>query len=133
MPYPADPKKVKSFIQNTLGCTCPDAIFTKQEIDNDIAIGGIENCVKLCIGEKLLIYLVAIDSIDDLSESIISIISEGRKERDSIPVNRFRLVLVANDVDAVSAEAHLAFDSIDDLDDKVHIHILPERECEMLL
>ena len=124
---------IKSFVQNTLGCTCRDTIFDRQEIEDGITISGVENCVKLCIGEKLLIYLVTIETINNLSTSITSILSEGRKERDSRHLNRFRLVLVANDVEAISDDAHMAFDSIDDLDDKVHLHILSARECGMLL
>ena len=122
---------IKSFVQNTLGCTCPDTIFDRQEIENGITISGVENCVKLCIGEKLLIYLVSIETINNLSTSITSILSEGRKERDSRHLNRFRLVLVANDVEAISGDAHMVFDSIDDLDDKVHLHVLSNQECAM--
>jgi len=124
---------IKYFVQNTLGCTCPDTIFDRQEIEKGITISGVENCLKLCIGEKLLIYLITIETINNLSKSITSILSEGRKERDSRHLNRFRLVLVANDVEAISDDAHMVFDSIDDLDDKVHLHILSARECEMLL
>lgn len=124
---------IKSFVQNTLGCTCPDTIFDRQEIENGITISGAENCVKLCIGEKLLIYLVTIEKINNLSTLITSTLSEGRKERDSRHLNRFRLVLVANDVEAISDDAHMVFDSIDDLDDKVHLHILSTQECEILL
>ena len=105
--------------------------FDRQEIEDGITISGVENCVKLCIGEKLLIYLVTIEKIDNLSTSITSILSEGRKERDSRHLNRFRLVLVANDVEAISDDANMAFDSIDDLDDKVHLHVLSKQECGM--
>ena len=133
MSSPDNSISIKYFVQNTLGCTCPDTIFDRQEIEKGITISGVENCVKLCIGEKLLIYLVAIETINNLSKSITSILSEGRKERDSRHLNRFRLVLVANDVEAISDDAHMVFDSIDDLDDKVHLHILSARECEMLL
>ena len=124
---------IKSFVQHTLGCTCPDTIFDRQEIENGITISGVDNCVKLCIGEKLLIYMVTIETINNLSTSITSILTEGRNERDSRHLNRFRLVLVADDVEAISYDAHKVFDSIDDLDDKVHLHILSGRECEMLL
>ncbi len=131
MQSPTKPIQMKSFVKNTLGCTCPDSIFDRQEIEDGITISGVENCVKLCIGGKLLIYLVTIETIDNLSTSITSILSEGRKERDSRHLNRFRLVLVANDVEAISDDVHMVFDSIDDLDDKVHLHVLSNQECGM--
>lgn len=132
MSSPINPKQVKSFVQNTLGCTCPEAVFKKQEFNSGITINNIKNCKKLCAGERLLIYMIDIESITDLPLSISSIIAEGRKERDSRGLNRFRLVLGANDIETVSKEAKKIFQSINDLDDKIHLHVVSQQEIDKL-
>jgi hypothetical protein len=132
MSSPIYPKQVKSFVQDTLGCTCPEAVFKNQEFDSGITINNIKHCKKLCVGERLLIYLIDIESITDLPSSISSLVNEGRRERDSRGLNRFRLVLGANDIDAVRKEARTAFESIDDLDDKLHLHVISKHALEQL-
>ena len=132
MPSPTNPNQMKRFVKNTLGCTCPDSVFEHQEFDSGISISNIKNCKKLCAGERLLIYLIDIESIPNLPLSITSIIAEGRKERDSRGLNRFRLVLGANDIDAVRKEANKIFQSINDLDDKVHLHVVSQQEIDKL-
>ena len=132
MSSPINPKQAKSFVQNTLGCTCPDSVFKNQEFDSSITINNIKSCKKLCVGERLLIYLIDIESITDLPSSISSLVNEGRRERDSRGLNRFRLVLGANDVDAVSKEAKSALESIDDLDDRLHLHVISKHALDQL-
>ena len=132
MPSPTNPNQMKRFVKNTLGCTCPDSVFEHQEFDSGISISNIKNCKKLCAGERLLIYLIDIESIPNLPLSITSTIAEGRKERDSRGLNRFRLVLGANDIDAVRKEANKIFQSINDLDDKVHLHVVSQQEIDKL-
>lgn len=132
MSSPINPKQVKSFVQNTLGCTCPEAVFKKQEFNSGITINNIKNCKKLCVGERLLIYLIDIESITDLPSSMLSLVNEGCRERDSRGLNRFRLVLGANDIDTVSKEAKKIFESINDLDDKVHLHVVSQQEIDKL-
>ncbi|MGB5225120.1 MAG: hypothetical protein WBM38_02690 [Arenicellales bacterium] len=132
MPSPTNPNQIKRFVKNTLGCTCPDAVFDQQEFDSGIAISGIDNCKKLCIGERLLIYLIDTESVRDLSSSIPSLVSEGRKERDSRHLNRFRLVLGAKDVDLISKQAKKIFEGFNDLDDKVHLHVVSMKKIDKL-
>lgn len=132
MSSPIYPKQVKSFVQNTLGCTCPEAVFKNQEFDSGITINNIKNCKKLCVGERLLVYLIDIEPITDLPSSMLSLVNEGRRERDSRGLNRFRLVLGANDVDTVRKEAKTAFESIDDLDNRLHLHVISKHELDQL-
>jgi len=132
MSSPINPKQVKSFLQNTLGCTCPEAVFKKQEFDSGITINNIKNCKKLCVGERLLIYLINAESVSDLPSSITSLVSEGRKERDSRHLNRFRLVLGAKDVDLISKQAKTIFEGFNDLDDKVHLHVVSMKKIDKL-
>ena len=132
MSSPINPKQVKSFVQNTLGCTCPDSVFEHQEFDSGISISNIENCKKLCAGKRLLIYLIDTESVSDLSSSIPSLVSEGRKERDSRHLNRFRLVLGAKDVDLISKQAKTIFEGFNDLDDKVHLHVVSKKVIDKL-
>ena len=132
MPSPNNPSLMKSFVQNILGCTCPDSIFDQQEFDSGITINNIKNCKKLCVGERLLIYLINAESVSDLPSSITSLVSEGRRERDSRGLNRFRLVLGAKDVDLISKEAKTIFEGFNDLDGKVHLHVVSMKKIDKL-
>jgi hypothetical protein len=67
-----------------------------------------------------------------LSSSIPSLVSEGRKERDSRHLNRFRLVLGAKDVDLISKQAKKIFEGFNDLDDKVHLHVVSMKKIDKL-
>lgn len=132
MPFPTNPNQMKRFVKDTLGCTCPDSVFEHQEFDSGISISNIENCKKLCAGERLLIYIIDTESVSDLSSSIPSLVSEGRKERDSRHLNRFRLVLGAKDVDLISKQAKTIFEGFNDLDGKVHLHVVSNKKIDML-
>lgn len=132
MPFPTNPNQMKRFVKDTLGCTCPDSVFEHQEFDSGITISNIENCKKLCAGKRLLIYLIDTESVSDLSSSIPSLVSEGRKERDSRHLNRFRLVLGTDNVDEISEQAIKIFESLDDLNDKMHLHVVSKKKIDML-
>ena len=69
--------EIKRFVQQTLGCTCPEEVFEK--IDYQKEGDGIPGR-KVTVGDRLLIYIITMDSksgiqgvIDSALESIAAL------------------------------------------------------------
>jgi len=119
-----DKEKIKDFAQNTLGCGCPEEVFQHIECESNMRRDGINIAYKIIIGNRLLIYVITIDSPDSLKELIPTLVDVGRRERDSSGFNRFRLILAADDYDEVRQSGEKLFRSLEK-DEKIHLHVLP--------
>jgi hypothetical protein len=123
-----DHPAIKSFIQNTLGCECPEEVFRSVDCRSGVRLKGdavVSNA--LIVGDRLLIYVV--DSADDAldGERLALYVAEGGKKRDGRGLNRFRLVIVAN-TEAARQRLQKAFESLKNRDDKVHMHVISREE-----
>jgi hypothetical protein len=121
--------EIKRFIQETLGCSCPEEVFNKidyQKESNDIS-GR-----KVTVGDRLLIYIITMDRLSNIQGVISSALEQGVEERDEKGLNRFRLVLVASRPDELRSSAEHAFDSSGYTDEKAHLHIVNESDVESL-
>jgi hypothetical protein len=119
---------IKSFIQGTLGCGCPEEVFRSIDCRSGVRLKGdavVSNA--LIVGDRLLIYVV--DTADDAldGERLALYVAEGKKERDGKGLNRFRLVIVAN-TDAARQRLQKAFESLKSRDDKIHLHVISREE-----
>ncbi len=118
-----DAGKIKSFVQGTLGCGCPEEVFRHIECEAQTHAQGIPLRYRVTIGRRLLIYIVQPDDMESLERTITGSIAAGRKERDSAGLNRFRLVLVATDSAEWRDLAERIFNAAKP-DEKVHLHVL---------
>ncbi len=119
---------IKSFIQGTLGCGCPQEVFRSIDCRFGTQLrGGAVVSTALIIGNRLLIYVV--DSVDDAldRDHLALYVAEGRKERDRKGLNRFRLV-VATNAEAVRQRLRSIFDGLWDRDEKIHLHVISRDE-----
>ncbi|TNF91847.1 MAG: hypothetical protein EP297_14900 [Gammaproteobacteria bacterium] len=133
MTFPVNPESVKNFVRHTLGCSCPDSVFESQDIDREVALKDIKKFKKLVIGEKLLIYLIDIDSAADWPSMIAQLISAGKSERDLRSLNRFRLVLGTEDIESVQDEADRILEGMYGQDAKIHLHVVTSSELEKIV
>jgi len=78
---------------------------------------------KLNIGNRLLIYIVEVDDQDSLKNILPFLIEIGKKERDGLGFNRFRLVLATNTVNETKEVAEAVFKDTAK-DEKVHLHLV---------
>ncbi len=78
---------------------------------------------KLNIGNRLLIYIVEVDDQDSLKDILPFLIEIGKKERDGLGFNRFRLVLTTNTVNEIKEVAETVFKDTAQ-DEKVHLHLV---------
>ena len=117
--------EIKRFVQETLGCTCPEEVFNKidyqKECDN---ISGR----KINVGNRLLIYIITMDGKPNIQGVISSALEQGVEERDEKGFTRFRLVLESSHPDELRVLAEHAFDSSGCADEKTHLHVVNESE-----
>lgn len=119
---------IKKFVQQTLGCTCPDDVFqyidcqSKVDIDDYLVLN-----YQINIGNKLLIYIASVDESISLVEVISELVQNGIRKRTECGFNRFRLVLMSKTPSSIADEVLAIFNSFG-CDDKVHLHIISEND-----
>jgi hypothetical protein len=121
--------EIKRFVQETLGCSCPEEVFNK--IDYQKESDGISGR-KITVGDRLLIYIMNMDRKTNIQGAIDSALERGVEERDKKGLNRFRLVLVTSHPDELRSSAEHAFDTSGYTDEKTHLHIVSESDVESL-
>ena len=119
--------EIKRFVQETLGCSCPEEVFNKIDYqeERDSFSGR-----KVNVGDRLLIYIITTDTESSIQGVINSALQRGVVERDKKGFNRFRLVLVASHPDVLRSSAELAFESSGYTDEKTHLHVVNESDVE---
>lgn len=116
-------EKIKDFVQKTLGCGCPEEVFQKIDCQTSIQIRDISIRNRINIGNRLLIYVVEMNNTDLLKNILPILIDTGKKDRDILGFNRFRLVLATDSLDQITQVAEALFRDIHK-DEKVHLHII---------
>ncbi|MGB5716121.1 MAG: hypothetical protein WBN81_03405 [Gammaproteobacteria bacterium] len=119
--------EIKRFVQETLGCTCPEEVFN--QIDYQKEYDGISGS-KVNIGDRLLIYIITMEGKSNIQGVINSALEQGVVERDKKGFNRFRLVLVASHPDELRSSAEQAFNSSGYTDGKTHLHVVNKSDVE---
>jgi hypothetical protein len=117
--------EIKLFVQETLGCSCPEEVFT--QIDYQEEGDGILGR-KINVADRLLIYIITMDRKSRIQGVINSALEQGVEERDKKGLNRFRLVLVTSCPDELRSSAERAFDNSGYTDEKTHLHIVNESD-----
>lgn len=115
---------IKDFVQQTLGCTCPDKVFEQIE-DREVAAVSSPHTRSITIGGRLLIYIWVVPAADNFKDNLLAMLAAGRKERDAQGLNRFRAVLaVAGPLQHVASEVESICAWNGDVDDRVHVHVI---------
>ena len=114
------------FVKQTLGCNCPEEVFSTLNCQSDIPCNGSLLDLKINVGNRLLIYVVTVNDPDSLVRILPALVTAGKKERDGEGFNRFRLVLAADDISNIGKAAGKIFSSLNE-DEKVYLHTLPGK------
>ena len=120
--------EIKRFVQETLGCSCPEEVFNKIEYQKNS--GGIWER-KINVGDRLLVYILAMNGKSDIRHVINTALKQGIEERDNTGLNRFRLVLVSSCPEELCGSAEQAFKNSKYTDEKAHLHIVSEADAGM--
>ncbi len=117
-------EKIKAFVQQTLGCGCPEEVFYSIDYQSNIKVNDqILLRDKIIIGKRLLIYVVEVNNTDYLNQTLPFLFDIGKKERDEKGFNRFRLVVAADAFNEIKQVAENIFKNIEK-DEKVHLHFV---------
>ena len=71
-------QELKSFVQDTLGCGCPEEVFNKIEYEKRQDKPWE---MRINIGDRLLVYVIGADSENDLARKIATAMESGVTER----------------------------------------------------
>jgi len=120
--------KIKSFVRDTLGCTCPEDVFRHIEHAENIPIQeNLKVAHRMDVGGRLLIYVYKMERLTDVSEDIPELIQHGQRAKENGGYNRFRLVLVSDDKEGVAGVATKVFDTLEK-EENIHLHVIGEEE-----
>ncbi len=120
--------EIKRFVQETLGCSCPDDVFNRIDYTkhgND----GLWNR-KIDVGGRLLIYILEPHKNCEIHELVRSALRQGVEERNKEGFNRFRLVVVASPPGELKGPVESAFAGSGYADDRTHVHVVDEVDIE---
>lgn len=116
-------ENIKTFVQQTLGCGCPEEVFHYIDCQVNSKLHDTVSGSKINIGNRLLIYVVEINHSDSIIHILPSLVDSGKRERDDAKFNRFRLVLVSDDIDKIKQVADDMFKTIEK-DERIHLHLV---------
>jgi hypothetical protein len=116
-------KEIKVFVRETLGCGCPEEVFQYMDYQSNIMSGDVLLRARINVGNRLLIYVVDVEKRESIRNILSRLIDIGKKERDDLGFNRFRLVLASDNMNEIRRTSEELFrDS--GKDEKVHLHIV---------
>jgi len=123
-----DKTAIKTFVQQTLGCGCPEEVFKLIDCQFNIKLNDeiiLHNKIK--IGNRLLIYGLEVNNTGPIKNILPFLVDAGKTERDNLKFNRFRLVLITDRLDEIKQTAESIFNIINK-DEKVHLHVVHKEE-----
>jgi len=123
-----DKEKIKRFVQEALGCGCPEEVFRSIDCKRDVELdGGVILHSIITIGNRLLIYVVY-DNQDFVEKHLALLVSAGKKERDSRGLTRFRLVIVMDGFPGNDDAIRRAFGELQEKDENIHLHVISSND-----
>lgn len=127
-----DKNIVKKFIQNVLGCGCPEEVFEYIDIQQDIVLEekSLRGC-RINTGNRLLVYTWLESDPRIIKENALPLLIYGKNERDTGGFNRFRLVIINDRREQIERLITAEFNAFKGEDDKIHLHIISEREYSL--
>lgn len=127
----ADNNTIKAFVQETLGCGCPEEVFRSIDIRRHVRLNErVLLSRSITIGNRLLIYVIGPEVPVGVREFLGFIVSAGKKERDSRGLNRFRLVVVTDDASEKQSLLR-GFEELQDKDEKIHLHVITKEMSQL--
>ena len=115
--------RIRRFVQDTLGCACPDAAFEGAGIE--IAPADVaEALFQIVVAERLLLRGYRVTAGEGLPALLTEWLEAGKGERDARGLNRFRLVLASESPEMIEGSVAPAFERWRGADDRVHLHVL---------
>ncbi|MFA5866367.1 MAG: hypothetical protein WC891_00160 [Actinomycetota bacterium] len=117
---------IKEFVQETLGCGCPEEVFNQIEhMKGEPIEGGLILRDRIVIGRRLLVYIYEDTDGEDVQESVIrTLLTAGVHERNKNSFNRYRLVLLTQTPEDNKGLSDRTARVIAEFDDRTFAHII---------
>ena len=129
-----DKKAIKRFVQEVLGCTCPDEVFLNINLEkNPSNFADISQGDLIMIGGKLLVYLIKPNDGKVLVSKLEQLFIRGREMRDNGGFSRFRLVVLILGNPSVREILSQKFESLKNLDERVHLHVIEDDQLPSVI
>jgi len=123
---------LKNFVQDVLGCTCPEKVFEEIEERRVLPADSPHNR-SITIGGRLLIYIWEVRETEQFNRNFCAMLAAGRRERDQKGLNRFRAVLAVDPpYEDIAGRAALCFAGFCGRDERIHFHVVSSRTIQNL-
>ena len=120
-----DRQAVKEFVQEVLGCTCPNEVFRNINLEkNPSNFADLSRGDLIAIGDKLLVYIVKASDGEVLAGMLQQLFNLGREKRDEGGFNRFRLVVSTSETQSTRETLTRRYEALEDLDERLHLHVI---------
>lgn len=124
---------IVDFATKILGCGCPPEVFDDIKLfENHQLCQYTILKYKIVIGGRLLIYVIENPALEYIEDNLMNVIFMGKAERKTERLNRFRLVLVSDNIDKIRSIAEDYFFSMSKDDDKMHLHLISPEDLPQL-
>jgi hypothetical protein len=114
--------RIKHFVREHLGCTCPDEVFDRISVTEQSDIFSAKHTV-YGIGGRLFVAVFVPVDWHDITMQLGRLIDAGKQFRDRHGYNRFRLVIVTDD-DNAEKDLQRLFNDLPGIDEKTHLHVI---------
>ncbi len=117
--------RLTSFVRVTLGCGCPDEVFSEIVVRSMAADNPAPVRLAIEVGGRLLVHVIEEGPALTDPGLMPTVVEDGLRRRDQGGFNRFRLVVAVAGSDGAGDVLESRFDAVSACDDRIHLHILP--------
>jgi hypothetical protein len=119
-------QQLVSFARETLGCGCPDEVFSQLVYRVRTRGDGAE--IRLEVGGRLMIVVVEDLRLIEDPRALAALVERGLRERDERGFNRLRVVVARTGAALDEAGIVRELQGLGVTDDKTHLHFVAAGE-----
>lgn len=113
------------FVRRGLGCGCPAEVFSDMRIEpRPEAFDDLPVDCLVKIGGRLLVAVCSSSEWQEAGNKLDRVFETGKHMRDQAAFNRFRFVLVTEEVERATPVVEERFHCIPGMDDRTHVHVV---------
>ena len=120
----SESSRLRHFVRSTLGCGCPEEVL--QNIKSTwFDLRAHTPLTRLDVGGRLLVYVFEAEGGTGIPEAVLQdAVEHGVAERDRLGFNRLRVVVAADDPEALRPAVKRSFAVLERSADRVHLHLV---------